>query len=349
MSDFNRLPGVAVRDRWFTLPVDHARPEGASLRVYAREAVRPGAEDEDLPWLVFLQGGPGFGSPRPIAASGWLGRALQDYRVLLLDQRGTGRSTPVSVESLARLGSVDAAARHLGHFRADAIVADCEQIRREVIGDRPWTVLGQSYGGFCSVRYLSAAPEGLEAAIITGGLPPLEAHPDEIYRATYRRCLEQNERYYARYPGDVEAVRRIADALRSGQHTMPGGGRLTLRLFQQLGLHLGMHDGHETIHYLVESAFEGDELTWTFRRGVEHALPYDTNPLFSLLHEACYTQGFASNWSAHRIRDEVPAFSGGTDDPVQFTGEMIYPWMFEDWARLRPLREASRVGLRDCR
>ena len=48
-------------------------------------------------WLIFLQGGPGGKSPRPTGpASGGSGQALKTHRVLLLDQRGTGRSTPIS-------------------------------------------------------------------------------------------------------------------------------------------------------------------------------------------------------------------------------------------------------------
>ena len=55
-------------------------------------------EGATKPFLVYLQGGPGFEAPRPTGSPrgpGWLDRALQDFRVLLLDQRGTGRSTPV--------------------------------------------------------------------------------------------------------------------------------------------------------------------------------------------------------------------------------------------------------------
>ena len=59
-----------------------------------------GKEDAELPWLVFFQGGPGFGASRPDTNSGWLKRALQEFRVLLLDGRGTGRSTPVTHQTL---------------------------------------------------------------------------------------------------------------------------------------------------------------------------------------------------------------------------------------------------------
>ena len=35
-------------------------------------------------------------------SSGWVGRVTEEYRLLLLDQRGTGRSTPVTHETLQR-------------------------------------------------------------------------------------------------------------------------------------------------------------------------------------------------------------------------------------------------------
>ena len=41
-------------------------------------------------------------------------------------------------------------------------------------------MLGQSFGGFCVLNYLSRAPEGLAEAFFTGGLPPLDRHPDDV-------------------------------------------------------------------------------------------------------------------------------------------------------------------------
>ena len=93
--------------------------------------------------------------------------------MLLLDQRGTGRSTPATRQTLAGLGSAKAQADYLAHFRADSIVLDAELIRRELTGGAPWSVLGQSFGGFCTVTYLSFAPHGIREAFITGGLPGL--------------------------------------------------------------------------------------------------------------------------------------------------------------------------------
>src|SRR4029077_9912699 len=138
--------------------------------------------------------------------TGWLKRAIQDYRVLLLDQRGTGRSTPVG--SVVPGGSPQEQASYLTHFRADSIVRDAEHIRGE-LGVERWSVLGQSFGGFTSMTYLSIAPEGLREAYITGGLSPIGRPVDDIYGATYRRLIDKNRRYFDRYPDDRARVDEI--------------------------------------------------------------------------------------------------------------------------------------------
>ena len=344
----HRLPGLVLTGHEFTVPLDHARPDGEQITVFAREVVAPGREHDDLPWLVFFQGGPGFGSPRPNGKTGWLKRALEEYRVLLLDQRGTGRSTPVLHQTLARFATPQAQADYLKHFRADAIIQDAEWIRRALLGeDHRWSALGQSYGGFCLVHYLSAAPGGLEEAIFTGGLPPLDRSPDEIYRATYRRVVEKNRRYYERYPDDVERAHEIVDHLATHDVRLPGGDRLSPRRFQQLGIGFGASDGFEQVHYLLEGTFvhgqSGRELGYTFLRGFENAFSFQTNPIFAILHEPIYCQEEASNWSAGRVRAEYPEFELSPDRPVFFTGEMIYPWMFDEYGYLRPLKEAAEI------
>ncbi|WP_018655164.1 alpha/beta fold hydrolase [Actinomadura flavalba] len=334
-----RRPGYVCTDHVVTVPLDHARPDGATIEVYAREVVAPARARDDLPWLLYLQGGPGHRAPRPGAsAAAWLDRALRDYRVLLLDQRGTGRSTPANRRTLP--ADPARAADYLAHFRADAIVRDAEVLRRRVAGDRPWTVLGQSFGGFCAVTYLSIAPEGMREAIITGGLPSLTATADEVYRAAYPRVLAHNERYFARYPGDEALAARVASHLAVADERLPTGERLTPHRFQTLGLAFGSSAQFDTLHYLLEEAFCGRELSDTFLTGVQAAVSFAPHPLYAVLHEAIYAQGAATDWAAHRVRDEFPAFAL-TDGPVRFTGEMIYPWHFTEDPALRPLRTAA--------
>jgi len=350
----SQLPNLVLREHEFIVPLDLAQPGGEEISVFAREVVALGKEDAELPWLVFFQGGPGFGAPRPETNSGWLKRALQEFRVLLLDGRGTGRSTPVTHQTLARFDSPTDQAAYLMHFRQDNIIRDAEFIRRQLLGEAGrWTALGQSFGGFCVTRYLSAAPEGLAGALITGGLPPLDRHADDIYRATYQRVLAKNRRYFERYPADADLAREIAGYLAAHDVRLPGGGRLSPRRFQQLGIAFGASDGFEKVHYLLETAFVagrgGRELSYAFLRGVENAASFETNPIYALLHEAEYCQEEASNWSAERIRAEDPAFDLAGGEPVVFTGEMVYPWTFEEYAYLRPLREAAEILARHDR
>ncbi|MFE9960511.1 hypothetical protein [Micromonospora sp. NPDC005299] len=60
-----RHPGTVITDHSFGVPLDHADPAGERIEVYAREVAAAGRERESLPWLLFLQGGPGGRSPRP--------------------------------------------------------------------------------------------------------------------------------------------------------------------------------------------------------------------------------------------------------------------------------------------
>ncbi|WP_189382697.1 alpha/beta fold hydrolase [Streptosporangium nondiastaticum] len=355
----HRQPGLVLTDHHFDVPLDHDDPTGEHIRVYAREVVASSREHDELPWLVYLQGGPGFPAGRPVGRDSWLDRALEDYRVLLLDQRGTGRSTPATRQTLPLRGTPAQQADYLAHFRADAIVRDCEHIRRRLTGDRPWTVLGQSFGGFCAVTYLSYAPEGLAEVLITGGLPGLDADADAVYRAAYPRMERKTLAHYDRYPGDEAAARRIAAHLAEHEEVLTDGTHLTVEAFQQLGILLGTGDGSHRLHYLLEDAFadtaDGPRLSDAFAEQVAAILSRAHCPLYALLHEAIYAQdGEATHWAAERVRAEFPQFDGfgqsggfGRHDNdggrFLFTGETVHPWMLHTHPALRPLRRTAEL------
>lgn len=343
-----RHPGTVVTEHAFSVPLDHSRPDGERIGVFAREVAAAGSAGGGLPWLLFLQGGPGFAAHRMTGRASWLDRALRDYRVLLLDQRGTGRSAPVSAAALARRGlaSAAAAADYLACFRADSIVLDAELIRRELCGDEPWTVLAQSFGGFCAVTYLSFAPHGVAAAMIAGGLPGLAATAQDVYRLTYPAVAGKVAAHYDRYPMDAGRARQVARAVARGDARLPDGQPLTVEAFQALGHGLGAGSGSHELHYLLEDALDGDgELTEGFLRAAWERLSFWGCPLYALLHEACYAQGDATRWAAQRVRAEFPAFDAAAalegDAPLLFTGEMVYPWMVARDPALAPLREAA--------
>ena len=345
------LPGMRVTNHRFEVPLDHADPAGESISIFARELVATDRRNDELPYLVFFQGGPGGASPRPEERGGWIGRALDEYRVLLLDQRGTGLSTPVSYQTVTARGDAQAQADYLALFRADAIVADAELIRQRLAGGDKWAIIGQSFGGFCVLRYLSVAQDALSAAFITGGIPSLTGPADAVYRATYPRVEAKNREFFARYPQAQDLASRVADHLLANDVRMPNGQRLTVEQFQQLGLDFGASGGYEKIMDLLERAFVTvngrEELSYTFLHGVFTATGFHTSPIFSVLHEAIYCQAdpanAASNWAAHRVRAEFPQFDYGPGKEFLFTGEMIYPWMFDQFETLKPLKDAAEL------
>jgi pimeloyl-ACP methyl ester carboxylesterase len=332
MSTTYRIPGLVLTEHTVDVPLDHHGPGGERLSIFAREVADPAGLDR--PYLLYLQGGPGFESPRPTrfpSDPSWLDRALAEFRVILLDQRGPGRSTPVG--TLAGHTPHEQAS-YLTHFRADAIVRDAEVLREQLGGQR-WSVLGQSFGGFTALTYLSLAPAGLREVLFTGGLPPIGRATDEVYQATYARVIERSRRYYRRYPADRDRLLAAHDAIGSGAGiTLPGGDRLSTRRLRQLGILLGAKSGAEQLHYILEL----DPTSPGFGHATEAALNWPRNPLYATVHEACYADGGQTRWSAERL---LPAEYA--EDPALLTGEHVYPWMFEEIRALAPLREAAQL------
>nr|WP_308054134.1 alpha/beta fold hydrolase [Cellulomonas wangsupingiae] len=332
------MTGFRVREHRVEVPVDRADPHRfGSIEVFAREVVDPERDGEDLPLLLFLQGGPGGMGPRPTPGGGWWATALRTHRVVLLDQRGTGRSSRVEGSDVAVFGDARTAADHLACFRADAIVEDAEHLRRTVYGGRRWTTLGQSYGGFVTLTYLSRHPEALEACWITGGLPPVGATAEDVYAATYPRQLARNRALHRAFPDDVDLLGRIADRVAAGDVVLPTGDTLTVERLQTLGMPLGMSTGVDDLHWLLDTALDRrGEPARGFLAQVASRTGFDTNPLYAVLQEVIYHCGHRRpGWAAAAEHARHPAFAGDAR-PLLLTGEAVYPWMYEQVAALRP-------------
>ncbi|MCJ1369662.1 hypothetical protein MMC20_000874 [Loxospora ochrophaea] len=368
------IPGkLKVSELFFKVPRDHSKVEGDQLRLFARSVERfeklvdPGKGDEpkEKPWLLYLQGdtpkrpsgcGPG-GSTRPPQDVAWTDPFLdKGYQILLLDQRGTGLSSTVTAKTLARQGGPAEQAEYLKHFRADSIVKDCEAIRKTLTSDYPeykqkWSVLGQSFGGFCCIHYLSKFPEGLREVFTSGGLPPMINKPDATYERLYQKVAQRNEAYYQKYPEDIQRVKDIACHLASEDIKLPSGGVLNLLRLRQLGMMFGGHGGLDAVHDIILRLTSDLEqfqlLTRPSLAAVDAAVPFDNMVLYALVHEACYMQsGAASNWSADRLLSRFPAFLN-TDPsgphPIYFTGEMVSRSCFPLSPELSPLLPVADI------
>ncbi|KAG6830888.1 hypothetical protein H0H92_014039 [Tricholoma furcatifolium] len=296
-------------------------------------------------------GGPGF---EVDLDSGYISLATA---TLWLDPRGTGLSTPFSA-NLVEHWSDEEIFQYLKHFRADNIgeqlwryrhyerlisvsVRDCESIRKILLGskpneeDRKWTILGQSFGGFCCLTYLSFYPEGLKEVFICGGLAPLVDHPDDVYRALEKRVLARNAVFYEKYPGDVKRVRDILSYLDQNLVTLPSGGTLTPNRFLHLGLKFGSQGGIDGVHQIVLRATNDlnlfGKLSRRLLQNIEQEQGLDGNPIYAVLHEPIYCQG-----DPDRATDVPPT-------GLKLTAQQMFPDMMDDYSGLRPLKGAAQL------
>lgn len=328
---------VRLVEHRIDVPLDHhapGGPDGPTIEVFAREV---SAEDgADRPWLLYLQGGPGHESPRPTLgplAPGWLERALADFRVLLLDQRGTGLSTPygVGTRATSSAGALDptAEAAYLTHFRADAIVRDAECLR-EHLGVPRWSLLGQSFGGFCVLHYRSRFPDSLAETYVTGGLPPVGRPPTEVYAATHATLRRLEEAHHRRHPADAARLADVLDLAAAGGLRRGDGSAITPRQVRTIGNQLGLHGGSAAMHHLLER----DPRSPAFVPDLEALLPFGgRNPLYAVVHESCYADGGPTRWAAEQT---LP-------DTDHLTGEHVFGWHFEDDPALVPYAGTARL------
>ena len=336
--------GHTIIEHRLPVPWDPASPDD-TFELFAREVYADGGADN--PPLVFFQGGPGFPAIRPYGATGWFGELLEHYRVILLDQRGTGNSHRIDAAGDPQ----DRTLERLAVLRQDYIVEDAEALRR-ALGIEKWALFGQSFGGFCITAYLSAYPESLTEAFLTGGLPTITDPVDDVYRATYTKLTFRQEQFFTQVPWANDRIREIAYHLDNSDETLPTGERLSSRRFRTIGINLGRGDGYLSLAYLLENPFvtvKGvKRLRRDFLASVGSQVSFEGAPLYAAIHESIYGGvggTHPTNWSAHRIREEIAGYEEGADprtaDKFYLTGEHIYPWQFTEDPALRPFAEST--------
>ncbi|KAL3945135.1 MAG: hypothetical protein SGBAC_000803 [Bacillariaceae sp.] len=375
---------------------------------YVQKASLKDAKD----MCLYLQGGPGFGSPPPITGlafsdgSSWGAKALGTYkRIVLMDQRGTGRSTPITKQTLQQrfpdlflfdtdndidtddhttkkgdlesqfvqrpkdhqkfLAGLEQTTRYMAQFRADNIVKDAEAIKEALLvplepgspepGPRPYgCAIGQSFGGFCMMSYLSLIDHPPTICLLTGGIAPMLTPAFEAYSSLWERVKERSLQYYDMYPGDIPVVKTIVKKLMEAPQKLPSGGTLTARRFLQVGMGLGSSpSAFAGLHNKLANAFvqeTGDDqvvvFTKAFLKSFDMDQPFDDYPIYYFLHEAIYADGpenSPTNWAANRAYEnkiQTPSdfdykLTSAMDSdakPTLFFGEMVFPWMSEDYA-----------------
>ncbi|AEW98012.1 MULTISPECIES: prolyl aminopeptidase [Streptomycetaceae] len=116
---------------------------------------------------VVLHGGPGSGCTP--AHRRYFDPAV--YRIVLMDQRGCGRSTPHAGETTAALRD----------NTADHLMGDLEALRR-LLGIERWLVWGVSWGSALALRYAQRFPERVTELLLTALATGRQAEVDLLVR-----------------------------------------------------------------------------------------------------------------------------------------------------------------------
>ena len=386
------VPGLYVEDHSIDVPLDWRGLEPAllaygdtmrrgaipspitgapeSIKLFYRVVCAPENKNKELPLLVYLQGGPGGEAPRPTSPSsdGWIEEAINHFRVVLPDQRGTGRSSRVSGQGItalrerAKAAGADPArtqAEFLKRHLASSIVRDFEYLRLVGFEGKPWVTLGQSYGGFLTLTYLSLFPEGVAASFTCGGIPHVPASASEVYAHTFPRMEIKTKQYYERYPEDEQRVSVLADALANQQTVLPDGSPMSIERLQLMGSDFGMKPSFERMHWIIDHAFEDADgaignlgetpcISDDFLASAYARTSTVSNPLYWTLQEFIYADGdtMPIGWAAAAEKSKRPAFDP-TARPLMFTGEAMFPWMFEQMPELVPFKPAMDLLMQD--
>lgn len=189
-----RVPGVSFEARCGTLHVRENRSARAGRTLPLYVVVLPARGSHPAPDPVFyLEGGPGV--PATEAAAGMvedLAPVLAERDIVLIDQRGTGRSNPLDCplatpaalfapEDLRACRAALERKADLTRYTTLDAVEDLDEVRR-ALGLGPVNLIGASYGTTLAQAYLRVHPEGARTAVLIAPGTPTDPYPLSVAR-----------------------------------------------------------------------------------------------------------------------------------------------------------------------
>ena len=169
------------------VPEDRSKPAGRKLTIFAAVLPANTVNPKDDP-LVVLAGGPGQAASHLAPFAARLTELRRTRDVVLIDQRGTGRSSPLTcaafkprdddvfdTDPLPRARDCLAELKRQGidpaQYTTAAWIADLEAMR-EALGYSRWNLWGGSYGTRVAQEYLRRFPERVRTMTLDGVAPP---------------------------------------------------------------------------------------------------------------------------------------------------------------------------------
>ena len=208
---------------YLAVPLDRSGKVPGTLRLQVAAGDNSRAR---LGTLLFLTGGPGqpgVPSVRPVDHE--LTPAIRAYRLVMIDQRGTGGESLNCPGLQRQMGESDtlpppaqavrSCAQALGarrsFFTTADTVADLDALR-QALHLRSWTLDGASYGTFTAERYALAHPGRVRRLVLDSVVPQQDADP--LYIASMHRAAfvlrQACRRQHCGYDPAAELARVIA-------------------------------------------------------------------------------------------------------------------------------------------
>jgi pimeloyl-ACP methyl ester carboxylesterase len=289
-----KMTGIELTCGFVEVPENRSKPGDRSIPVHFVHARATGDAPQPDP-IFFLGGGPGQDSTSEAGPMIWRNRARLELRdLVVVDQRGTGRSNPLDcfdhrtgdgVEAVLALfsgGFFDADGYRLcvkeladkadlTQYTTTASVEDVEAIRR-ALGYPKINLMGGSYGTRWALEYMRRRPGSLRGAVLLGVAPPSELLVERV-ASDFQRDLEalvtacENEQACARaYPEFGEHLREVLETVR-GQPVEAGvrveGKTIPVTMnYEQLvtAMRFMFYSVHQAaaLPSLIEAAVKGD-------------------------------------------------------------------------------------------
>lgn len=263
------IKGLAeqVECGFLTVPENYAEANGRTLDIHVVRlpAVATAAEKDPL---LFLAGGPGQAATELV---GGIGRIFSDVRqtrdLLFIDQRGTGKSSPLACEITDMSILLDAlvvedneydigpeiakcAAEYdvnFQHYSTHDAVRDFDAVR-EALGYSQVNIYGGSYGTRSGLAYMREFPDSIRTAVLDGVAPPqvklgLFSHSaNNAFQRMLNDCNEQ-EACHEAFPDIDEQYHKVINRLQQASELItlpdprshqPLDVRMTVNRFNQM-------------------------------------------------------------------------------------------------------------------
>jgi pimeloyl-ACP methyl ester carboxylesterase len=194
-----RLPNLptAAQCGALEVPEDRSKPAGRKIAIFAAVLPANTVNPKDDP-LVILAGGPGQAASHLAPFAARLTELRRTRDVVLIDQRGVGRSSPLTcaafkprdddvfdTDPLPRARDCLAELKRQGvdaaQYTTAAWIADLEAMR-EALGYSRWNLWGGSYGTRVAQEYLRRFPERVRTMTLDGVAPPAMVITLDVWR-----------------------------------------------------------------------------------------------------------------------------------------------------------------------